>query len=126
MDNQFDIIEYLSGLTTYVFDKALLKRVAYEVGIEDVTRYACLSQEEIDLCRIKLLEAAYFSPNSIAGSTQTHGAFTLTIGQQQITASEREAIAAELKRLYKKYNMDDKLEELDDTGSVNQWVNEYD
>lgn len=126
MVDQFDIIEYLSGLTTYVFDKALLKRVAYECNVYWVTNYACLSQEDSDMCRIKLLEAAYFSPNSIAGSTQTHGAFTLTIGQQQITASEREAIAAELKRLYKKYAMDDKLEELEDTGSVNQWVNEYD
>lgn len=123
----FDVIEYLSGLTTYVFDKALLKRVAFECGIAGAQCYSEISDDTRDMCLIKLLEAAYFSPNCIAGTTQKHGQFELHIGQQVISASEREVIGKELKRLYNKYGMTDEIAVLDESvGPLHVWVNECD
>ena len=46
MADKFDIIEYLSGLTNFVFDKAVLKRIAYDRNVIDVTAYEYLSDEQ--------------------------------------------------------------------------------
>ena len=62
MADKFDIIEYLSGLTNFVFDKAVLKRIAYDRNVIDVTAYEYLSDEQKDLMKADLLYAAYISP----------------------------------------------------------------
>lgn len=124
MDFTFDPIDYLSSLTTFVFDKSLLRRIAAEVRLNDATCYEDVSEEQRDKCRISLYEAIYFSPSSIAGTTQKHGDFSLQVTQQTITDAEREVIGAELKRLYKKYGMDDEEEALESSSSVNVWIDE--
>ena len=45
---KFDIIEWLSGLTNFIFDKAVLKRVAIECGVAEVKSYADIGEEELD------------------------------------------------------------------------------
>lgn len=118
---EFDIIEYLSGLTTYVFDKAVLKRIAYDREVSKVNDYAALDQRTKDLLLADVLYTAYLSPNVIASSTQAHGSFSQTIGSQTIYEQEKERLYNTFFKIYSKYN-DDKLEELKDSDSNLQWL----
>lgn len=118
---EFDIIEYLSGLTTYVFDKAVLKRIAYDRDVSEVADYAELDQRTKDLLLADVLYTAYLSPNVIASSTQAHGSFSQTIGSQTIYEQEKERLYNTFFKIYSKYE-DDKLEEIQDNDSNLQWL----
>ena len=118
---EFDIIEYLSGLTTYVFDKAVLKRIAYEREVEEVTDYAELDQRTKDLLLADVLYTAYLSPNIIASSTQSHGSYTKSIGSQTTYSAEKERLYNTFFNIYSKYE-DDKLEGLQDNSGNMQWL----
>ena len=118
---KFDILEFLSGLTGYVFDKAVLKRIALERRVWDVEDFSALTQQDIDLLRADLLYTAYLSPNVWASATNQHGSFAKTIGSQTIYAEERERLYNMFYNIYKKYD-DDKLEELDNVGGSLEWL----
>lgn len=113
MDEKFDILEYLSGLTSFVFDKAVLKRIALDRGVMNVTDYSELDVKTKDLLRADLLLAAYLSPNVWASATHSHGSFSQTVGSQTIYVEEKERIYNMLRNIYGKYE-DEKLEELGD------------
>jgi hypothetical protein len=119
--SKFDIIEFLSGLTGYVFDKAVLKRIALERSVYDVKDYIELTTQDVDLLRADLLYTAYLSPNVWASSTNQHGSFARTVGSQTIYASEREKLYNIFYNIYKKYN-DEKLEGLDNVGGTLEWL----
>lgn len=121
MENEFDIIEYLSGLTGYVFDKAVLKRIALDRGVSKVLDYAELSKETKDLLFADLLYAAYLSPNVWASSTQSHGSYTKTIGSQTTYTEDKERLYNQFVNIYKKYD-DGKLEEIENSDSNLQWL----
>ena len=118
----FDILEYLSGMTNFVFDKAVLKRIALECEVAEVEAYADLTEEDKDRCKIALLETIVYGPYQTASSTNQHGTYTLTVGAQTITSAALESIKSELRRLYKKYGEDDKLEALDGMDGEIKWV----
>ena len=120
MTDKFDIIEYLSGLTNFVFDKSVLKRIAYDREVYEVTAYEDLSDEQKDLMKADLLYAAYISPNVWASSTRSHGSFAQTVGSQTIYAEEKERLYNAIISIYKKYD-DAKLYELEDNGNL-QWL----
>lgn len=111
MDEKFDILEYLSGLTSFVFDKAVLKRIALDRGILSVTSYSELDDKTKDLLRADLLLAAYLSPNVWASYTHSHGSYSQTTGSQTIYIEEKERIYNMLRNIYSKYD-DAKLEEI--------------
>lgn len=117
--SKFDIIEFLSGLTGYVFDKAVLKRIALERRVWEVEDFSALKQQDIDLLRADLFYTAYFSPNVWASSTNQHGGFSKTVGSQTIYAEERERLYNMFYNIYKKYD-DDKLDLL--TGGTLDWL----
>lgn len=119
--NEFDIIEYLSGLTGFVFDKAVLKRIAYDRGVIEVTDYEELDDKTKDLLKADLLFTAYFSPNIWASSTQSHGSYTKSIGGQTIYTADKERLYNTFVRIYSKYE-DDKLEEIKDNEATLQWI----
>lgn len=121
---KFDILDYLSGMTNFVFDKSVLNRVAIECEVSEIEAYADLTEENKDRCKIALLETIVFGPYQTASSTNQHGAYTLTIGAQTITSAALESIKAELRRLYKKYDEEDKLEALDATDGEVKWIDE--
>lgn len=121
MAEKFDIIEFLSGLTNYVFDKAVLRSVALDRDVANVTSYEELDKKKRDLLEADLLYKAYLSPNVWASSTQTHGSYTRTVGSQTIYEAERERIYARMSFIYKKYN-DDKLEEVESLSGTLQWL----
>lgn len=119
--NEFDIIEYLSGLTGFVFDKAVLKRIAYDRGVFEVTDYEELDDKTKDLLRADLLFTAYFSPNIWASSTQSHGSYTKSIGGQTIYTADKERLYNTFVKIYSKYE-DDKLEEIKANEATLQWL----
>lgn len=120
MNDKFDILEYLSGLTGYVFDKAVLKRIAFERDVIYVTSFDELDTRTRDLLRADLLCAAYFSPNVWASSSNSHGSFTRTIGSQTIYAEEKERLYNIFMGIYRKYD-DEKADEVENTGTL-QWL----
>ena len=118
----FDIIEYLSGLTQFVFDKAVLKRIAYDRDVIEVTDHEELDAKTRDLLRADLLYTAYISPNVWASSSQSHGSYTKTVGSQTIYTEDKERLYNTFVSIYKKYE-DPMLEEVEssDSGSL-QWL----
>jgi hypothetical protein len=121
MAEKFDIIEFLSGLTNYVFDKAVLKSVALGRDVADVTSYDELDKKTIELLEADLLYKVYFSPNIWASSTQSHGSYTRTIGSQTIYQVEKDRIYARFSHIYKKYD-DEMLETVEDLSGTLQWI----
>lgn len=125
MNGKFDIIEFLSGLTNYVFDKAVLKTIALGRDVADVTSYDELDKKTIDLLEADLLYKAYYSPNVWASSSQSHGSYSKTVGSQTFYLEEKERIYKRFSYIYKKYN-DEKFEEIENSneGSL-QWINPF-
>lgn len=121
-DNTFNIIDHIAGLYPYVFDIAVLRRVAYNCGVIDVTEYSEMTEEQEDRCRIALLETAVFNPYQSASQTSKHGEWQEQTGAQTTTAKNIETIKNELKRLYKKYGEDEKLEALENDGANLEWM----
>jgi hypothetical protein len=118
----FDIIEYLSGITMFTFDKAVLKRIALDRDVADVTEYIFLDTKTKDLLKADLLYAAYLSPNVWASSTHSHGSYTKTIGSQTIYSEDKERLYNTFVDIYKKYD-DPKLEEIESSGGGTlQWL----
>lgn len=119
--DKINIIEYLSGLTTYVFDKAVLKRIALDREVLDVDDCSMLDKQTKDLLKADLYYAAYMSPNIWASSTQAHGSFSQTIGSQSINSQEKERLYNMFMNIYKQYD-DDKLSEVSASDSNLQWL----
>lgn len=126
MDKRFDIIEYLSGMTNFVFDAAQLKRVAYDCGVINVMYYCDLTDEQKDKCLIELLKLVVYGPITTASISNKHGNYETSVGAQTISDDTLEAAKARLRTLLKKYDLDDEVEELDDTSGVLDWIHEYD
>lgn len=121
---KFDILDYLSGMTNFVFDKSALQNVALDCGVAEVTVYADLTDEQKDRCKIALFEKIVFGVYQTASTTSQHGSYTLTVGAQTITSAALESIKSELRRLYKKYDEEDKLEALNEATGEVRWVDE--
>lgn len=124
MAEKFDIIDYLSGLTGFVFDIAVLKRVALDRGVLDVESYSALDDKKRELLRADLLYEAYMSPNVWASSTNSHGSYTKTIGPQTIYSDTKEKIYNTILSIYKKYE-DPKLEEIVNSDGTVQFIDDY-
>ena len=119
--NEFDIIEYLSGITQFTFDKAVLKRIALDRGVTEVADYEELTQKQKDLLRADLLYAAYLSPNVWSSSTQSHGSYTKSIGSQTMYTADKERLYNLIVGIYRKYD-DDKLQEIEGNEATLQWI----
>ena len=106
MSIKFDIIDYLSGLTAYVFDVSVLRRVAMDNGVAEVREYNELDAES-------------------ASQTNKHGEYQTQTGSQMLTDKTREAIKAELRMLYRRYGEDERLQTLDSADTTMEWITEY-
>lgn len=118
-NEKFNIAEYLEGLTGFVFDKAVIKRIAFERGVWEVESFADMTQRQKDLCKADLLYTAYCSPDVIASSTLSHGSFSKTIGSQ--TIQQKDKLLDMALALYRKWD-DEMLEEVEgNTGNL-RWL----
>ena len=119
---EFDIIKYLSGLLGgFVFDRATLEGIAWEREVTDVTSFDELDAKTKELLKADLAYAAYYSPNTWASSTQSHGSYTKTIGAQSVYEGNRERLYSLFMGIYEKYN-DEKLEALKGQSGSLQWL----
>ena len=118
----FNIIDFIAGLYPYVFDIAVLRRVAYDCGVIEITEYSELTEEQKDRCRIALLETLVLNPYQTASQTSKHGEWQEQTGSQMTTAKNIESIKNELKRLYIKYGEDEKLEQLENETANMEWM----
>lgn len=115
----FNVIEYLSGMTGFIFNESVLKRIAMERGVENTTSIEDIDGKTHDLLLADLLLTVYMSPNSSASITKTHGAYTQVIGSQTIT--DKEGIYNIIVSIYKKWD-DPKLEVIEELGANLQWL----
>lgn len=118
----FNIIDFIAGLYPYVFDIAILRRVAYDCGVIEITEYSELTEEQKDRCKMALLETLVLNPYQTASQTSKHGEWQEQTGSQMTTAKNIESIKNELKRLYKKYGEDEKLEQLESETANLEWM----
>ena len=118
----FNIIDFIAGLYPYVFDIAVLRRVAYDCGVIEITEYSELTEEQKDRCKIALLETLVLNPYQTASQTSKHGEWQEQTGSQMTTAKNIESIKNELKMLYKKYGEDEKLEQLESETANLEWM----
>lgn len=116
----FDIIEYLSGMTAFVFDKPVLNRIALERGIDGVTTYSELTQQQKDLCYADMLFVVYTSPNTTASYSASHGTFKKSVGSQ--TINDKQGIYNIMVSIYGKYS-DEKLSVVQEMQSNLEWIN---
>lgn len=119
MESKFDIIDYLSGLTGFVFDKAILQRIALERQANLVESYEQLDDRQKDLMLADLLYTIYISPNSSASLTMQHGSYTKTIGSQ--TINSKSGIYNIMVGIYDKYE-DPKLDLINDLSGGLSWM----
>lgn len=117
----FDILDFISGLTGYVFDKSVLTRIAWEREVTDVTSYDELDAKTIDLLRADLLYAVYLSPNVTASNTLSHGSFSKTVGSQTTYMEDKERLYQTFMAIYRKYD-DEKCEEIEKSYGTLQWL----
>jgi len=119
MESQFDIIEFLSGMTGFVFDKATLKNIAWKRDVADVTSYAEMDAKTRDLLLADLLFVAYISPEVWASHTNQHGAWTRTVGSQ--TIYDKEGLYNVMVGLYRRWGEEESLALLPQQGTL-QWM----
>ncbi len=110
------VLDYLSGLTQFTFDKAVLNRVALDRGIngEEQTEES-IDKRTKDLCTADLLLAAYLSPEVWASYQSKHGNFSKSVGSQTLYNKDR--IYNYLIGIYRRYD-DPMLEQLNEGGTV--------
>lgn len=118
-NENFNVFEYLEGLTGFVFDKTVIKRIALERGVYGLESFADISQEQKDLCKADLLYTAYCSPDVIASSTLSHGSFSKTIGSQ--TNQQKGKLLDMALALYRKWD-DDMAEEIENNTGDLRWL----
>ena len=117
---EFNIIEYLSGLTGFVFDKSVLVRIATERRVLDVTSYDDMTKQTRDLLLADLLCAAYYSPNIWASYTHSHGSDSQTIGSQSLNTADKERIYNMFMNIYRKYD-DEMLDQAAEENTL-EWL----
>ena len=115
----FDIIRYMSSLTGYIFDDAVLERIALERNVAEVVSFAELSEKDKDLLTADLLFVLYTSPSKSASISKKHGQFSMSIGSQTIT--DKDGICRLMMRLYQKWE-DPKVKEIEDMGGGLEWM----
>lgn len=97
----------MAGLTAFVLDETILKRIALERGVESVTSYAELTEQQKDLLTADILYTVYTGPADIPSFQHQHGQFSTSTGKQNI--ADKDGIYRTMMFLYRKWG-DKKVE----------------
>lgn len=97
----FNILDYISGLTGFVFDKAVLQNIAFSRGVANVTFPDQIDEKTRELMRADLLYTAYCSPNTMASISHQHGSYSNSIGHQ--TINDKESLYKMFMSIYRRY-----------------------
>lgn len=104
---EFNIIDYMSGLTGFVLDETILQRIAIERGVSEVDSYDLLTQRDRDLLTADILFTMLLAGDDIPSFQHQHGQFSTSTGRQ--TIKDKDHICAMLRYYYGKWG-DEKLE----------------
>ena len=115
----FDIIRYMSSLTGYIFDDAVLERIALERSVADVASFSEITEKDKDLLTADLLFVLYTSPSQSASFSKKHGQFSQSVGSQTIT--DKDGIYNLMMRLDNKWE-DPKAKEVENMGGGLEWM----
>ena len=115
----FDIIRYMSSLTGYIFDDAVLERIALERNVAGVASFSDITEKDKDLLTADLLFVLYTSPSQSASFSKKHGQFSQSVGSQTIT--DKDGIYNLMVRLYQKWE-DPKVKEIEEMGGGLEWM----
>ena len=115
----FDIIRYMSSLTGYVFDDAVLERIALERNVAGAASFSDITDKDKDLLTADLLFVLYTSPSKSASFSKKHGQFSQSVGSQIIT--DKDGIYNLMVRLYQKWE-DPKIKEIEEMGGGLEWM----
>jgi hypothetical protein len=107
MTQAFSIIDYLSGLTGFILDESILRRIAIDRDVESVENYSDLTERDKDLLLADILFTVLLSPTSLPSHQHQHGQFSMSIGKQEV--KDRDALFRMMIRLYRRWD-DPKLE----------------
>lgn len=99
--DDFNIIDYISGLTGFIFDKDVLQNVAYNRGVANATSFSDIDERTRELMRADLLYVAYCSPNTMASVSHQHGSYSNNYGSQTVT--NKDALYKMFMSIYRKY-----------------------
>lgn len=116
-----EAIKSVNALCRFVNEKDALTRIVYKYDVMTYEPYQ-LPDEVEDYCRIELYRLVINGPWSVASSSLQHGNFRQDVGSETVTAAVIERLRTELKRLLKKYDLDEEADEIE-TGGLS-WVNE--
>lgn len=116
---QFNIIDYLSSLSEYKFSENVLRRIAMERGVMDITNYNQLEQKQKDLLLADLMFTIYISPTSTATISKKHGSFSQSIGSQ--TYTDKKGLRELIVSLYSKWG-DEKIESVKALDGGLSWI----
>lgn len=108
----------MSSLTGYVFDEAVLERIALERGVDEVKQFSELTQRNKDLILADMLLVLFTSPSHTASFSKKHGQFSQTIGSQAIY--NKDEIYELMMRLYNRWG-DPKADDFADMGGL-EWL----
>ena len=104
---EFNIIDYMSGLTGFVLDESVLQRIALDRGVSEVDSYDVLTQRDRDLLTADILLAVYMAGDDLPSFQHQHGQFSTSTGKQ--TIKDKDHICALLRFYYGKWG-DEKLD----------------
>lgn len=113
-----NLLEYLSGMTSYAFDESVLNRIALDRGVMEDAMVGDLTKEQKDLIFADMLFTVWSGPNNLPSFTHQHGQFSHTIGQQ--TMGDKDRLLEMIRNIYKLYE-DEKLELLPEESNL-QWM----
>lgn len=116
-----EAIRYVNSLCRYVNEKDILTRIACENKITDYELWD-VPQESKDKCLIEMYRLVVNGPWSVASSSLQHGSFRQDVGSETVTAAVIERLKNELKRLLRKYGMDEEADAID--SGATSWINE--
>lgn len=103
---EFNIIDYMSGLTGFVLDESILKRIALDRGVSETESYDELTEQDKDLLTADILLAVYQAGDELPSFQHQHGQFSTSTGKQ--TIKDKEHICNLLRFYYGKWG-DEKL-----------------
>lgn len=121
MSSDFKILDYMSGLTGFLFDKAVLESIALERGVLEVENYTDLTERDRDLLKADMFYTAYLSPTTTASMNHSHGSYSKSDGSQTISTQDKERIYNIFMALYRKWD-DPKAEEIANNVGTLQWL----
>ena len=124
MATDFSIIDFLSGLTRFTFDKRHLMVVALKCGVSEITDMTEITEEQMEKCEIELLKLVVYGPYTTSSVKNKHGNAEVQVGSYTLTSTQLESVKARLRRLMEKWDMDEEVEELDDAGGQLMWIDE--